>query len=75
MKYKAWLVAKVYNQKEGVDYNKIFTPFVRYSSICVLLSLVATLGMELEQHDVKTTFLQGKLEEDILMKQPKGFDV
>ena len=45
------------------------------SSIRVLLALVATFDMELEQLDVKTTFLHGKSEEDILMKQPKGFEV
>jgi len=36
---------------------------------------VATLDMELEQLDVKTTVLYGRLEKDILMQQPKGFEV
>jgi len=72
IKYK---ITKGYSQKEGVDYKDIFSPIVRHTSIRVLLALVATFDMELEQLDVKTTFLHGKSEEDILMKQPKGFEV
>ena len=48
---------------------------VNHKSIRFILSLVAKLDMELEQMDVKTTFLHGELEETILMKQPQGFEV
>ena len=41
----------------------------------MLLSIVAHYDLELEQLDVKTTFLHGDLKEEILMKQPEGFDV
>jgi len=68
--YKARLVAKGYSKKEGVNYNEIFSPVVQHTSIRVSLALVAILDMELEQVNVKTTFLDGKLEEDILMQQP-----
>ena len=46
--YIARLVAKGYSQKEGVEFNEIFFPIVWYTSIRVLLVLVATLDMELE---------------------------
>ena len=39
------------------------------------LALVEALDMELEQLYVKNLFLHGRLEEDILMQQPKGFEV
>ena len=65
--YKACLVAKGYSQKEGVDYNEIFSPVVWYTSISFLLFLTETMDMELEQLDVKTSFLHGRLEENILM--------
>ena len=69
IKYKACLVVKGYSQKEGMDYNELFSPIIRHTSIRVLVALVATMDMELEQLDVKTTFLHGKLKEEILMKQ------
>lgn len=67
IRFKARLVVKGFSQKEGVDYNEIFSPVVRHTSIRVLLALVANQDMELEQLDVKITFLHGELEEDILM--------
>ena len=67
--FKACLVAKGYNQKEGLDYNEIFSLVVRHIYIRVLLALVATLDMELEQLDAKTAFLHGRLDED-MMQQP-----
>ena len=56
-----------------MDYNEIFSPVVRHTSIRILLAIVAAENMELEQMDVKTTFLHGELEEDIYMAQPEGF--
>ena len=70
VRYKARLVAKGYAQKEGIDYNGVFSPVVKHSSIRILLALVAHLDLELVQLDVKTAFLHGDLEEEIYMTQP-----
>ena len=51
----------------------MFTPVLKHSSIKVLLVMVALFDLELEQLDVKTTFLLGELEEQIYMYQPEGF--
>jgi transposase InsO family protein len=75
VRYKARLVARGFTQKEGVDYNEIFSPVVRHTSIRVLLAMVAQQDLELEQLDVKTAFLHGILEDDIYMTQPEGFQV
>ncbi|KAH9736371.1 hypothetical protein KPL71_018077 [Citrus sinensis] len=73
-KYKARLVARGFTQREGIDFNEIFSPVVKHSSIRILLAMVALLDLELEQMDVKTAFLHGNLEEQILMAQPEGFE-
>ncbi len=74
-RYKAKLVAKGYSQIPGIDFNDVFSPVVKHSSIRTLLSIVAMHDYELEQMDVKTAFLHGELEEDIYMEQPEGFVV
>ena len=62
--YKAKLVGKGYAQREGNDYNEIFSPIVKHSSIQILLAQVAKYELELDQLDVKSTFLYDNLEEE-----------
>ena len=66
-RYKARLVAKGYSQKEGVDFNEVFSPVMKHTSIRVLIVMVAWFDLELEQLDVKIVFLHGELEEQIFM--------
>ncbi|KAH9779244.1 hypothetical protein KPL71_007654 [Citrus sinensis] len=73
-RYKARLMARGFTQKEGIDFNEIFSPVVKHSSIRTMLAMVALFDLELEQIDVKTAFLHGNLEEKILMSQPEGFE-
>ena len=70
-KYKARLVAKGYSQVEGIDFGEIFSPVAKLTSIRLFLSVAAAFDFEIEQMDVKTTFLHGDLEEEIYMKQPE----
>nr|GEV53445.1 putative ribonuclease H-like domain-containing protein [Tanacetum cinerariifolium] len=71
-RYRARLVVKRYAQKEGIDFNEIFSPVVRMTTIRVVLAMCATYDLHLEQLDVKTVFLHGNLEEEIYMLQPEG---
>ena len=66
-------MAKGFTQKHGVDFNEVFSLVVKYSSIRVLLAITTFNDLELDQIDVKTVFLHGNLEEEILMDQPEGF--
>ena len=72
-RYKARLVVKGFDQKKGIDFNEIFSPVVKMTTIRAILGLVAAHDLELEQLDVKTTFLHGDLNEEIYMMQPEGF--
>ncbi|KAL2232792.1 UNVERIFIED_CONTAM: Retrovirus-related Pol polyprotein from transposon TNT 1-94 [Sesamum indicum] len=73
IKYKARLVAKGFTQKEGIDYNEIFSSVVKYTTVRIILALTAYYDWELKQMDVKTAFLHGDLDENIYMSQPFGF--
>jgi hypothetical protein len=49
---------------EGIDYEETFSPVARYTSICTIIALAASMGWRLHQIDVKTTFLNGEIEEE-----------
>jgi hypothetical protein len=72
-KYKARLVVKGFTQKEGEDFFDTYSPLTRLTTIHVLVTLVASLGLLIHQMDVKTSFLNGELDEEIYMQQPNGF--
>ena len=75
VRYKARSVVKGFEQKKGIDFDEIFSPVVKMTSIRTILSIAASLDLEVEQLDGKTAFLHGDLEEKIYMEQPEGFEV
>jgi hypothetical protein len=74
-KYKARFVARGFSQKEGIDYEETFAPVARYTSIRTIIALAAKMKWKLHQMDVKTTFLNGVIEEEVYIEQPQGFEV
>ncbi|KAH9736282.1 hypothetical protein KPL71_018042 [Citrus sinensis] len=72
-KYKARLVIKGYSQREGFDYFDTYSPVTRINSIRMIIAVAALRNLEIHQMDVKTTFLNEDLDEEIYMEQPEGF--
>ena len=72
---KARFMAKGFSQKEGIDYEDTFALVARYYSIQTIITLVAEMGCRVHQMDVKTAFLNGVIQEEVFIEQPKGFDV
>ena len=74
-KYKVHFVAKGFSKKEGIDYEETFALVARYSSIHTIISLFVEMGCCGHQMDVKTTFLNGVIEENVFIKRSEGFEV
>ena len=66
-KYKVRLVVKSYKQKKGMDYFDTYSSVTRITSIRMLIAIAALYNLEIHQMDVKTTFLNGELDEEIYM--------
>jgi Reverse transcriptase (RNA-dependent DNA polymerase) len=67
------LIAKGYTQTYGIDYEETFTPVEKMNTVRILLSVAVNQKWTLHQMDVKNTFLQGMLEEEIYMAPPLGY--
>ena len=70
---KARLVAKGFSQIEGIDFNEIFSPVVRFETVQLMLALSALEDWHITGLDVKSAFLYGELDEELYMEQPEGF--
>ena len=73
IKRKARLVAQGFSQKHGIDYLDVFAPVARGATLRMLLSTAGREKFTVMQYDVKTAFLNGKLDEEIFMQPPKGY--
>jgi len=70
---KARLVAQGYTQIKGLDFDETFASVARLESIRLLLGVSCILKFKLFQMDVKSAFLNGYLNEEVYVEQPKGF--
>ncbi|GJZ62468.1 retrovirus-related pol polyprotein from transposon TNT 1-94 [Tanacetum coccineum] len=74
IKNKARLVAQGYNQQEVTDYDETFAPVARLEAIRIFLAFATFMNFIVYQIDVKSAFLNGKLKEEVYVKQPPGFE-
>ena len=73
-RFKARFVAKGFSQVGGRDFHETYSPTAKMSTIRIVLSLAVQNRYQLRQLDIKTAYLNAKLDEEILMKQPEGFE-
>ncbi|GJX08583.1 putative ribonuclease H-like domain-containing protein [Tanacetum coccineum] len=71
---KARLVAQGYTQEEGIDYDEVFAPVARIEAIRLFLAYASYKDFVVYQMDVKSAFLYGKIEEEVYVCQPPGFE-
>ncbi|GJW02823.1 retrovirus-related pol polyprotein from transposon TNT 1-94, partial [Tanacetum coccineum] len=73
LKNKASLVARGYHQEEGIDFEESFALVSRPEAIRIFIAYTAYMNMIVYQMDVKTTFLNGILREEVYVSQPDRF--
>ncbi|CAI7801129.1 unnamed protein product, partial [Closterium sp. NIES-53] len=73
-RYKSRLVAKGFQQTKGKDFDEIFAPVGKGTSLGVMLGTAANRGWRIKQMDITTAFLNGIILEELYMLQPEGLD-
>ncbi|GJQ94245.1 retrovirus-related pol polyprotein from transposon TNT 1-94 [Tanacetum coccineum] len=68
-----WLVAKGYRQEEGIDFEESFVPVACIEAISIFIANAASKNMTIYQMDIKTTFLNDELKDEVYVCQPEGF--
>ena len=67
-------MAQGYIQVEGEDFDESFALVARFESIRILMLIACTMNFKLYQMDVKCVFINGYLNEEVFVEQPKGFE-
>ena len=67
------LVVKGFSQVEGLDFDQVFSPVVRFETVHLMLALATLENWYITGLDVWSAYLYGKLDKEIYMEQPEGF--
>ena len=76
LKFKACLMAQGFSQCPGVDFDedRLYAPVIRSDTMRILWTIATILNLHIHQIDIVGAYLNGKLKEEIYMKQPPGFE-
>jgi hypothetical protein len=74
VKHKAWLIAKGYVQREGVDFDEVYTLVAHLDSVRVLVAIAAQQKWQVHHLDMKSAFMNGDLQEEVYVTQPPSFE-
>ena len=72
---KARLIVQGWGQRHGIDCGSTYAPVSRFSSQLILMAIAAERGYVVETMDVVTAFLQSQVEEDVFVRQAKGYEI
>ena len=75
IKHKARLISRGFIQREGIDFEEVFTPVARMEYVRLLLVLAAAKGWCVHKLDVKSAFLSDELTKMVFVRQPPGFAI
>ena len=67
------MVCKGYSQVEGIDFEETYAHVARLEAIRMFLALSCHTNLKVYQMDVKSAFVNGKLEEEVYIEKPTGF--
>ncbi len=74
-KYKARVIAQGFTQVENINYDETFAPVAKFALLHAILALATEEDLEVHQMDVKSTYLNGVLQQEIFMEAPPSLDV
>ena len=72
-RYKARLVVRGFEQREGIDFEETFAPVAKFTTVRIMVALATHFDWEVEQMDIKTAFLYPEIEEEVYIKMPEGY--
>lgn len=72
-RYKTRFVARGFQQQAGIDYFYTFSPVIKPVTLRIVFSLAVTRGWSIQQVDINSAFLNGKLKETVYIEQPESF--
>lgn len=73
-RYKVRLVAKGFQQRQGIDFDEVYAPVSKHTTFRVFLALAINDDLLIHHLDIKTAFLNGNLQEDVWTTQPPGYE-
>jgi len=74
-KFGVRCLARGDSQQKGIDYNETFAPVASLTTLRIVLSIAARLGLSMDQMDVISAFLNGLIDTIVYLTQPEGFSL